>query len=72
VKCAVCGADCSQLRYESQRHIQTGEIENERFGYSLCAHCFADGKYPEDCTTFPIYHFSFLCYSKTELCFEDD
>jgi hypothetical protein len=48
VKCNVCGADCSQLRYESQRHIQIGEIENERYGYNLCAQCYADGKYPED------------------------
>jgi hypothetical protein len=67
VKCAVCEADCSQLRYESQRHVQTGEIENERFGYSLCAHCFADGKYPEDCTSsFSIDHFLFS--SQLKIC----
>jgi SWI/SNF related-matrix-associated actin-dependent regulator of chromatin subfamily C len=52
VHCRNCNKDCTRVRYESQRHVNSLPNESnrvvERASYNICPECFAAGKFPED------------------------
>jgi hypothetical protein len=62
VHCRNCNKDCTRVRYESQRHVNSLPNESnrvvERASYNICPECFAAGKFPEDSKLHPIVSIS--------------
>lgn len=56
--CRSCNKDCTRVRYESQRHVNSLPNESnrivERASYNICPECFAAGKFPDDSKSRPL------------------